>query len=73
ANVPALANLEHVSAQPVGHGNGFHPWVGGDIPNNQNGWMEEDPEEDPEEDLEKDLEENDDDWEVDDEAEVIEP
>ncbi|GJU54558.1 hypothetical protein Tco_1228272 [Tanacetum coccineum] len=66
ANVPAPANPEHAPAQPVGHGNGFHPWVGGNIPNNQNGWMEEDPEEDPEEN-------NDDDWEVDDEAEVIEP
>ncbi|GJZ24989.1 hypothetical protein Tco_0562448 [Tanacetum coccineum] len=61
AIVPAHANPEHAPAQPVGLGNGFHPWVGGNIPNNQNGWMEEDPEE------------NDDDWEVDDEAEVIEP
>ncbi|GJT31611.1 putative reverse transcriptase domain-containing protein [Tanacetum coccineum] len=50
ANVPAPANLENAPAQPVGHGDGFHPWVGGNIPNNQNGWMEEDPEEDPEED-----------------------
>ncbi|GJY71452.1 hypothetical protein Tco_0475155 [Tanacetum coccineum] len=60
----------------------FTPGLGGNIPNNQNGWMEEDPEEDPKEDpeedpkedLEEDPEENDDDdWEVDDEAEVIEP
>ncbi|GJS68947.1 hypothetical protein Tco_0683512 [Tanacetum coccineum] len=70
ANVPAPANPEHASAQPVGHGDGFHPCVGDNIPNNQNGWMEEDPEEDPEDDLE---ENNDDDWEMDDEAEVIEP
>ncbi|GKF33566.1 hypothetical protein Tco_0106766, partial [Tanacetum coccineum] len=55
-------------------GNGFHPCVGGNIPNNQNGGMEEDPEvdpkedpkEDPEEDPKEDPEENDDDdWEVD--------
>ncbi|GJX29932.1 hypothetical protein Tco_0238011 [Tanacetum coccineum] len=36
ANVPAPANLEN---EPVGHGDGFHPWVGGNIPNNQNGWI----------------------------------
>ncbi|GJV73870.1 hypothetical protein Tco_1493865 [Tanacetum coccineum] len=65
-NVDAPANPENAPAQYVGHGDGFHPWVGGNIPNNQNGWMEEDPEEDPEEN-------NDDDWEMDDEAEVIEP
>ncbi|GJT95294.1 hypothetical protein Tco_1090812 [Tanacetum coccineum] len=61
ANVPAPANPEHAQAQPVGLGNCFHPWVRGNIPNNQNGWMEEDPEEDPKEDPEKDPEENDDD------------
>ncbi|GJU05583.1 hypothetical protein Tco_1122013 [Tanacetum coccineum] len=37
ANVPAPANLENAPAQPIGHGDGFHPWVGGNIPNNQNG------------------------------------
>ncbi|GKG30704.1 hypothetical protein Tco_0423192, partial [Tanacetum coccineum] len=70
----ALANPEHAPAQ--------YPWVGGNIPNNQNGWMEEDPEEDPKEDPEEDPKEDpeedpeendDDDWEVDDEAEVINP
>ncbi|GKB29788.1 hypothetical protein Tco_0869189 [Tanacetum coccineum] len=40
ANVPAPANLENAPAQPIGHGDGFHPWVGGNILNNQNGWME---------------------------------
>nr|GFD31792.1 hypothetical protein [Tanacetum cinerariifolium] len=59
-------------------------WIGNNIPNNQNGWIEEDeeeeeedPEEDPEEDLEEDPEEDpkeepevdDDDMEMDDEAE----
>nr|GEZ78104.1 hypothetical protein [Tanacetum cinerariifolium] len=49
------------------------------IPNNQNGWIEEDAEEeeeDPEEDLEEDPEEepeDDDDMEMDDEVEVIDP
>ncbi|GJW64796.1 hypothetical protein Tco_0116680 [Tanacetum coccineum] len=51
-------------------------WVGGQIPNNNNGWLEEDPEEDPkeeeddEEDPEEDPEEGDDEeeeMEVDDE------
>nr|GEW93286.1 hypothetical protein [Tanacetum cinerariifolium] len=60
---------------------GFAPhWIGDNIPNNQNGWIEEDAEEeeeDPEEDLKEDLEEepedDDDDMEMDDEAEVIGP
>ncbi|GJT32867.1 putative reverse transcriptase domain-containing protein [Tanacetum coccineum] len=33
------------SAAPVGFG---QPWVGGQIPNNNNGWLEEDPEEEEE-------------------------
>nr|GEV08671.1 hypothetical protein [Tanacetum cinerariifolium] len=89
AIVPAPVNPDHVRAQPVGLGNGFVPhWIGGNIPNNQNGWIEEDPEEeeedpkeeeeDPEEDPEKDLvedpEEDDDDvMEMNVEAEVIDP
>nr|GFC18960.1 hypothetical protein [Tanacetum cinerariifolium] len=61
--------------------NGFAPhWIGDNIPNNQNGWIEEDTKEE-EEDLEEDLEEDpeeepeddDDDMEMDDEAEVIDP
>nr|GEU96003.1 putative reverse transcriptase domain-containing protein [Tanacetum cinerariifolium] len=89
AIVPAPVNPDHAPAQPVGLGNGFAPhWIGDNIPNNQNGWIEEDAEkeeEDPEEDLEKDPEEDpeedpkeepeddDDVMEMDDEAEVIEP
>nr|GEV84067.1 hypothetical protein [Tanacetum cinerariifolium] len=89
AIVPAPVNPDHASAQLVGLGNGFTPhWIGDNIPNNQNGWIEEDteeeeedPEEDPEEDLEEDLEEDpkeepeddDDDIEMDDEAEEIDP
>nr|GEZ92765.1 hypothetical protein [Tanacetum cinerariifolium] len=61
AIVPAPVNLDHVPAQPVGLGNGFAPhWIGNNIPNNQNGWIEEDAEEeeeDPEEDPEDDPEE----------------
>nr|GFD21142.1 hypothetical protein [Tanacetum cinerariifolium] len=72
-------NPDHVPTQPVGIGNGFAPhWIGGNIPNNQNGWIEEDAEEeeeDPEEeDPEEDPEEDDDDvMEMDDEGEVINP
>nr|GEX44068.1 hypothetical protein [Tanacetum cinerariifolium] len=85
AIVPAPVNPNHAPAQPVGLGNGFAQWIGGNIPNNQNGWIEEDAEEeDPkeeeedlekeEEDLEEDPEENDDDdMEMDDDAEVIDP
>nr|GFB04940.1 hypothetical protein [Tanacetum cinerariifolium] len=50
-------------------GNGFYPhWIGGNIPNNQYGWIEEDAkeEEDPKED-------DDDVIKMDDEAEVIDP
>nr|GEW36685.1 hypothetical protein [Tanacetum cinerariifolium] len=51
--VPAPMNPDHASAQPVGLGNGFAPhWIGDNIPNNQNGWIEEDTEEE-EEDPEK--------------------
>nr|GFD37071.1 hypothetical protein [Tanacetum cinerariifolium] len=43
-------------------GNGLAPhWIGGNIPNNQNGWIEEDPkeeEEDPEEEEEEDPKED---------------
>nr|GEW98446.1 reverse transcriptase domain-containing protein [Tanacetum cinerariifolium] len=55
-------------------GNGFSPhWIGSNIPNNQNGWIEEDPKEE-EEDPEEDPEEDDDDvMEMDDEAKVIDP
>nr|GFB91782.1 hypothetical protein [Tanacetum cinerariifolium] len=68
-------------AQPVGLGDGFAPhWIGNNIPNNQNGWVEEDteeekedPEEDPKEDPEEEPEDDDDDMEIDDEAEVIDP
>nr|GFA92552.1 hypothetical protein [Tanacetum cinerariifolium] len=63
--------------QPVGLGNGFAPhWIGDNIPNNQNGWIEEDPEkeeddlEEEEEDLEEDPEDNDDVMEMDDESET---
>nr|GFC45206.1 hypothetical protein [Tanacetum cinerariifolium] len=60
---------------------GFAPhWIGNNIPNNQNGWIEEDakeeeenPEEDPEEDPEEEPEDDDDDMEMDDEAEFIDP
>nr|GEV15575.1 reverse transcriptase domain-containing protein [Tanacetum cinerariifolium] len=87
AIVPAPVNLDHVPAQPVGLGDGFAPhWIGDNIPNNQNGWIEkdaeeeeEDPEEeekDPEEekeDPEEDPKGDDDVMEMDDEAEVIDP
>nr|GFB43455.1 hypothetical protein [Tanacetum cinerariifolium] len=81
AIVPAPVNPDHASAQPVGLGNGFAPyWIGNNIPNNQNGWIEEDaeeeeedPEEDPKEDPEEEPEDDDDDMEMYDEAEVIEP
>nr|GFA98510.1 hypothetical protein [Tanacetum cinerariifolium] len=89
AIVPALVNPDHAPAQPAGLRNGFAPhWIGGNIHNNQIGWIEEDAEEeeedpkDPKEDLEEDLEEDpkedpeeddDDDMEVDDETEVIDP
>nr|GFA29750.1 hypothetical protein [Tanacetum cinerariifolium] len=37
---------------------GFAPqWIGGQIPNNNNGWLEEDPDEDEEEDPEEEPEE----------------
>nr|GFA11837.1 putative reverse transcriptase domain-containing protein [Tanacetum cinerariifolium] len=83
AIVPALVNPNHAPDQPVGLGNGFSPhWIGDNIPNNQNGWIEEDAEEeeedqdseeDPEEDLEEEPEDDDDDMEMDDEVEVIDP
>nr|GEW42488.1 hypothetical protein [Tanacetum cinerariifolium] len=80
AIVPALVNPDHAPNQPVGLGKGFSPHrIGDNIPNNQNGWIEEDveeEEEDPEEDPEEDSEEepeDDDDMEMDDEAEVIDP
>nr|GFC81707.1 hypothetical protein [Tanacetum cinerariifolium] len=81
AIVPAPVNLDHAPAQPVGLGDGFAPhWIGNNIPNNQNGWIEEDAEEekedskeDPKEDPEEEPEDDDDDMEMDDEAEVIDP
>nr|GEZ73228.1 hypothetical protein [Tanacetum cinerariifolium] len=43
AIVPAPVNPDHAPAQPVGLGNGFAPhWIRDNIPNNQNGWIEED-------------------------------
>nr|GFB54357.1 hypothetical protein [Tanacetum cinerariifolium] len=74
AIVPSLVNPDHAPAQPVGLGNGFAPhWIGDNILNNQNGWIEEDPE-DPKEDPKEDPEgDEDDDMEMDDEAEVIDP
>nr|GFC22225.1 hypothetical protein [Tanacetum cinerariifolium] len=79
AIVPAPVNPDHAPAQPVGLGNGFSPyWIRNNIPNNQNGWIEEDaeeeeedPEEDPKEDPEEEPKDDDDDMEMDDEAEVI--
>nr|GEZ38297.1 hypothetical protein [Tanacetum cinerariifolium] len=82
AIVPAPVNPDHAPAQPVSLENGFAPhWIGDNILNNQNGWIEEDveeEEEDPKEDLEEDPEEDlkeddDDDIEIDDEEEVINP
>nr|GEZ77475.1 putative reverse transcriptase domain-containing protein [Tanacetum cinerariifolium] len=82
AIVPSPVNPDHASAQPVGLGNGFAPhWIGNNMPNNHNGWIEEDaeeeeedPEEDPKEDLEEDPEgDDDDDIEMDDEAEITDP
>nr|GEV47184.1 putative reverse transcriptase domain-containing protein [Tanacetum cinerariifolium] len=68
AIVPAPVNPDHAPTQPVGLGNGFAPHCIGDkIPNNQNGWIEEDAEEeeeDPEEEEEdpkEDPKEDDDD------------
>nr|GEU63489.1 hypothetical protein [Tanacetum cinerariifolium] len=84
AIVPTLVNPDHAPAQPVGLGNDFTPhWIRNNIPNNQNGWIEEDAEEkdedpkeeekDPKEE-EKDPEEDDDNvMEMDNEAEVINP
>nr|GEZ08087.1 hypothetical protein [Tanacetum cinerariifolium] len=81
AIVPAPVNPDHAPAQPVGLGNGFaRHWIGDNIPNNQNGWIEEDaeekeedPEEDPKKDSEEEPEDYDDDMEMDHEAEVIDP
>nr|GEZ24963.1 hypothetical protein [Tanacetum cinerariifolium] len=81
AIVPALVNPDHAPAQLVGLGNGFAPhWIGDNIPNNQNDWIEEDvkeeeedPEEDPKEYPEEEPKDDDDDMEMDDEAEVIDP
>ncbi|GKA86239.1 hypothetical protein Tco_0807950 [Tanacetum coccineum] len=66
--------LYHIPAQPEGYVNdeeepipeqapaalvGFAPqWIGGQIPNNNNGWLEEDDEEDPKEDDDEDPEED---------------
>nr|GFB59751.1 hypothetical protein [Tanacetum cinerariifolium] len=80
AIVPAPMNLDHAPAQPVSLGNSFAPhWIGDNIPNNQNGWIEEDAEEEEEdleeeeEDPKEDPEKDDDVMEMDDEAEVIDP
>nr|GEZ66253.1 hypothetical protein [Tanacetum cinerariifolium] len=82
AIVPASMNLNHAPALPVGLGDSFTPhWIGDNIPNNQNGWIEEDaeeeeedPEEDPKEDPEEDPEEYENDvMELNNEAKVINP
>nr|GEY83416.1 hypothetical protein [Tanacetum cinerariifolium] len=78
AIVHVPVNPNNAPAQPVGLENGFAPhWIRDNIPNNQNGWIEEgakEEEEDPEEDLEEEPEDDDDDdMEMDDEAEVIDP
>nr|GEY44376.1 hypothetical protein [Tanacetum cinerariifolium] len=73
AIILAPVNPNHAPAQPVGLGNGFaFHWIGDNIPNNQNGWIEEDAEEE-EEDPKEEPEDDDDDMEMDDEAEVIDP
>nr|GEV33474.1 hypothetical protein [Tanacetum cinerariifolium] len=81
AIVSAPVNPDRAPTQPVGLGNSFAPhWIGDNIPNNKNGWIEEyaeEEEEDPE-DLEEDSEEDpeeddDDDMEMDDEAKVNDP
>nr|GEX53626.1 putative reverse transcriptase domain-containing protein [Tanacetum cinerariifolium] len=74
AIAPAPVNPDHALAQPVGLRNGFVPhWIRGNIHNNQNGWIKEDPKEE-EEDSEEDPKEDDDDIiEMDDEAKVIDP
>nr|GFB46988.1 hypothetical protein [Tanacetum cinerariifolium] len=49
AIIPAPVNPDHAPAQLVGLGNGFVPhWIGDNIPNNQNGWIEEEAEEEEE-------------------------
>nr|GFA22804.1 hypothetical protein [Tanacetum cinerariifolium] len=54
-------------------GDGFSPhWIGNNILNNQNGWIEEDAEEE-EEDPEEEPKDDDDDMEMDDEAKEIDP
>nr|GEZ59298.1 ribonuclease H-like domain-containing protein [Tanacetum cinerariifolium] len=77
AIVPALVNPNYAPDQPVGLGNDFTPyWIGDNIPNNQNGWIQEDAEkeeEDPKEDSEEDPEEDpkdDDDTPVDTESKL---
>nr|GEU56376.1 hypothetical protein [Tanacetum cinerariifolium] len=53
---------------------GFGPqWIGGQIPNNNNGWLEEDPKEDDEEDLEEDDDEDPQEDEVDEEDDDEDP
>nr|GEW41977.1 reverse transcriptase domain-containing protein [Tanacetum cinerariifolium] len=76
--VTLYVSLDRAPAQPVGLGNGFAPhWIRDNIPNNQNGWIEEDAKEEEEyleEDPKEDPEEDDDDvMELDNEAEVINP
>nr|GEY71637.1 reverse transcriptase domain-containing protein [Tanacetum cinerariifolium] len=81
AIIPAPVNPDHAPAQPEGLRNGFAPhWIGDNLPNNQNGWIEEDveeeeedPEEDPKKDPKEEPEDDDDVMEMDDEAEVIDP
>nr|GEY98794.1 hypothetical protein [Tanacetum cinerariifolium] len=68
AIVPAPVNPDHTPTQLVGLENGFAPhWIGDNIPNNQNGWIEE------EKDSEEEPKDDDDDMEMDDEVEVNDP
>nr|GEU45069.1 putative reverse transcriptase domain-containing protein [Tanacetum cinerariifolium] len=64
AIVPTPVNPDRAPAQPVGLGNGLAPhWIRNNIPNNQNGWIEEDVEEE-EEDPKEDPKDDDDDYDT---------
>ncbi|GJS04120.1 hypothetical protein Tco_0320628 [Tanacetum coccineum] len=58
-NDPNVPEEEPIPEQAPAALVGFAPqWIGGQIPNNNNGWLEEDDEEDPEEDDDEDPEED---------------